>query len=99
MDANRGGAALVVPTYNERENLPALVEAITALPVSVRMIVVDDHSPDGTGAVADIAASAGRRTPRGTQALRSSGRACSGDTSSAVAALRTLSSKPLNSRC
>ena len=44
---------LIVPTYNERENLPALVAAIHALPVQVHIIVVDDNSPDGTGDVAD----------------------------------------------
>ncbi|MGE5603304.1 MAG: polyprenol monophosphomannose synthase [Nitrososphaerales archaeon] len=46
-------AALVLPTYNERENLPALVAAIRALPVVIQIIVVDDNSPDGTGALAD----------------------------------------------
>ena len=43
----------VVPTYNEAENLPALVERLLALPVDVKVLVVDDGSPDGTGAVAD----------------------------------------------
>jgi dolichol-phosphate mannosyltransferase len=43
----------VVPTYNEAENLPALVERVLALPVDVNVLVVDDGSPDGTGAVAD----------------------------------------------
>ncbi len=42
-----------MPTYNERENLPALVAAIQALPVQIRIIVVDDNSPDGTGALAE----------------------------------------------
>lgn len=46
-------AMLVLPTYNERENLPALIAAIQALPSPIRVIVVDDHSPDGTGALAD----------------------------------------------
>lgn len=44
---------LIVPTYNERENLPALVAAIQALPIHIHIIVVDDNSPDGTGAVAE----------------------------------------------
>ncbi len=43
---------IVVPTYNERENLPLLVRGVLAHP-GVRMLVVDDGSPDGTGAVAD----------------------------------------------
>src|SRR5215470_11560960 len=44
---------VVVPTYNERENLPPLVERLTALPVSVDLLIVDDNSPDGTGKLAD----------------------------------------------
>lgn len=52
-DAYQPVAALVLPTYNERENLPALVAAIRGLPVAIQIIVVDDNSPDGTGALAD----------------------------------------------
>jgi dolichol-phosphate mannosyltransferase len=44
---------VIVPTYNERENLPALVERVRALPVAVDLLVVDDNSPDGTGQLAD----------------------------------------------
>jgi dolichol-phosphate mannosyltransferase len=44
---------IVVPTYNERENLPPLAERILKLPVPVDLLVVDDNSPDGTGKVAD----------------------------------------------
>lgn len=44
---------VIVPTYNERANLPALVQRVTALPVPVEMLVVDDNSPDGTGRLAD----------------------------------------------
>jgi dolichol-phosphate mannosyltransferase len=43
---------VVVPTYNERENLPLLARGVLAHP-NVRMLVVDDGSPDGTGAIAD----------------------------------------------
>jgi dolichol-phosphate mannosyltransferase len=43
---------IVVPTYNERENLPGLVGAILARP-EYRVLVVDDGSPDGTGEIAD----------------------------------------------
>src|SRR5882724_1425609 len=44
---------VVVPTYNERENLPPLVQRLLGLAVPVDMLVVDDNSPDGTGKVAD----------------------------------------------
>jgi dolichol-phosphate mannosyltransferase len=44
---------VIVPTYNERENLPAMAERLAKLPVAVDMLVVDDNSPDGTGQVAD----------------------------------------------
>jgi dolichol-phosphate mannosyltransferase len=44
---------IVLPTYNEAENLPKMVEALLALEPSVSVLVVDDNSPDGTGALAD----------------------------------------------
>ena len=46
---------VVVPTYNERENLPQLARGVLVHP-GFRMLVVDDGSPDGTGAVADALA-------------------------------------------
>jgi dolichol-phosphate mannosyltransferase len=48
-------AAVVVATYNERENLAGLVAAILRHP-GYRVIVVDDNSPDGTGKIADALA-------------------------------------------
>jgi len=42
---------IIVPTYNERENLPSLVKRIMGQPAEVEMLVVDDNSPDGTAAV------------------------------------------------
>ena len=44
---------IVMPTYNERENLPRMAQRLLALPVPVDMLVVDDNSPDGTGKLAD----------------------------------------------
>lgn len=41
---------VVVPTYNERENLPKLVELLLAQNAELEILVVDDSSPDGTGA-------------------------------------------------
>lgn len=56
--------AVIVPTYNERENIEPLVRQLLGLPVDLRVIVVDDNSPDGTGELADrlAAESAGRMT-------------------------------------
>ena len=44
---------VVTPTYNEAENLPKLVSALFALPLDLRVFIVDDNSPDGTGKIAD----------------------------------------------
>ena len=44
---------IIVPTYNERENLPRMAERLLKLPVPVDLLVVDDSSPDGTGELAD----------------------------------------------
>jgi dolichol-phosphate mannosyltransferase len=44
---------VIVPTYNERENLPPLTARLLALPTPVDILVVDDNSPDGTGKLAD----------------------------------------------
>jgi dolichol-phosphate mannosyltransferase len=52
---------VIVPTYNEKDNLPALAQRVMGLPVPVDMLVVDDHSPDGTGELADELA---RKNPR-----------------------------------
>lgn len=44
---------VIMPTYNERENLPAMAQALLKLPLAVDLLVVDDNSPDGTGKLAD----------------------------------------------
>lgn len=53
---------VIIPTYNERENLPTLIPDLLALDSGLQVLVVDDNSPDGTGVVADglAAASNGR---------------------------------------
>jgi len=63
---------VIVPTYNERDNLPKLLGRLLEIP-NLRVLVVDDDSPDGTGVIADdVAASSEgrvsvlhRRGPRG----------------------------------
>jgi len=49
---------IVIPTYNERECLPAIVPAVRAAVPEATVLVVDDGSPDGTGALADELAAA-----------------------------------------
>jgi dolichol-phosphate mannosyltransferase len=44
---------VIVPTYNEADNLDDLLSQLLALPVALGVIVVDDNSPDGTGELAD----------------------------------------------
>ena len=44
---------IIVPTFNERDNLPRMVAKLLSLPVAVDVLVVDDNSPDGTGKMAD----------------------------------------------
>jgi len=44
-------ATVCLPTYNERENLEKMVRALA--PHGVQVLIVDDSSPDGTGAIAD----------------------------------------------
>jgi dolichol-phosphate mannosyltransferase len=51
-----GPAWIVVPTYNEAANLEPLLSAVRASAPGARILVVDDSSPDGTGALADEAA-------------------------------------------
>ena len=40
---------IIVPTYNEIENIPQIVPAILAVDPTLELLVVDDNSPDGTG--------------------------------------------------
>jgi len=44
---------VIIPTYNERDNLPAMAERLQKLAIPVDLLVVDDNSPDGTGKIAD----------------------------------------------
>ena len=44
---------VVLPTYKEAENLPKLVSALFSLPLDLKILVVDDNSPDGTGSIAE----------------------------------------------
>ncbi|QDU62340.1 Undecaprenyl-phosphate mannosyltransferase [Planctomycetes bacterium Pan216] len=50
-----------IPTYNEKDNIESLIEAILRTDDGLDVLVVDDNSPDGTGQIADEVA---RREPR-----------------------------------
>jgi dolichol-phosphate mannosyltransferase len=52
---------VVVPTYNERENLPSLVQRVFAQALPLELLIVDDNSPDGTGRIANDLAEASER--------------------------------------
>ncbi|OBK28709.1 dolichol-phosphate mannosyltransferase [Mycobacterium asiaticum] len=49
---------VIIPTYNERENLPLIHRRVTDACPHVHILVVDDNSPDGTGQLADELAAA-----------------------------------------
>ena len=55
---------IVIPTYNERENLSRLAQRLLNLPVKVDVLVVDGNSPDGTGKIADELAAKHQEIPR-----------------------------------
>jgi dolichol-phosphate mannosyltransferase len=61
---------VIVPTYNERANLPVLAERLMSL-AGVRLLVVDDQSPDGTGEVAEAL---GRQHAGRIEVVRRTGR-------------------------
>lgn len=56
--ADLGRILVVVPTYNEKDNLPKIVARLRAAVPSAHTLVADDNSPDGTGRVADRLAAA-----------------------------------------
>lgn len=52
---------IIVPTYNELENIRRLLPELMALDPDIRVLVVDDNSPDGTGKLADEMAAENER--------------------------------------
>ncbi|MCW2879445.1 MAG: Dolichyl-phosphate beta-D-mannosyltransferase [Sphaerisporangium sp.] len=53
MERILGRVLVIVPTYNERENLPMIAGRLRAALPDAHLLVADDNSPDGTGAIAD----------------------------------------------
>ena len=42
---------VIIPTYNEKENIEAIITAVMELPIEYHVLVIDDGSPDGTAAI------------------------------------------------
>ena len=53
MSSNGPRGLVIIPTYNERENLPRLIPLVLEQDERLDVLIIDDGSPDGTGAVAD----------------------------------------------
>jgi dolichol-phosphate mannosyltransferase len=53
-----GRVLVIIPTYQERENLPLIVRRLRAAVPAAHVLVADDNSPDGTGKIADELAAA-----------------------------------------
>ena len=55
---------VVIPTYDESSNIEAIVKADLAIAPDIEVLVVDDNSPDGTGALVDDLIASGKFGPR-----------------------------------
>ena len=64
MEQTPGRVLVIIPTYNERENLDRIVERLLAPVPPAHALVVDDASPDGTGELADKLADGEPRVPQ-----------------------------------
>jgi dolichol-phosphate mannosyltransferase len=60
-DERLGAVLVVIPTYNERENLGPIVARLHASVPDAHVLIVDDNSPDGTGVLADELAGGDKR--------------------------------------
>lgn len=47
---NKSDSVVIIPTYNEKENIENIINAVFALPVMFDVLIIDDNSPDGTAA-------------------------------------------------
>ncbi|MCZ8217181.1 MAG: glycosyltransferase, partial [Cyclobacteriaceae bacterium] len=44
---------VIIPTYKERDNVQAIIEAVFSLPMAFDVLIVDDNSPDGTAQIVE----------------------------------------------
>lgn len=69
--STKADALVIIPTYNEKENIRAIIDAVLALDTPFDILVVDDNSPDGT---ADIVKCAIREHPGRVDILERKGK-------------------------
>lgn len=50
---NKSDSVVIIPTYNEKENIENIINAVFALPVMFDVLIIDDNSPDGTAAIVE----------------------------------------------
>ena len=50
---NKSDSVVIIPTYNEKENIENIINAVFALPVMFDLLIIDDNSPDGTAAIVE----------------------------------------------
>lgn len=50
---NKSDSVVIIPTYNEKENIKNIINAVFALPVMFDVLIIDDNSPDGTAAIVE----------------------------------------------
>lgn len=50
-EASHSDGVVIIPTYNEKENVAAIIEAVIALPHRFDVLIIDDNSPDGTASI------------------------------------------------
>ena len=50
---NKSDRVVIIPTYNEKENIENIINAVFALPVMFDVLIIDDNSPDGTAAIVE----------------------------------------------
>ncbi|MGI8680097.1 MAG: polyprenol monophosphomannose synthase [Jatrophihabitans sp.] len=53
---SEGGVLVIIPTYDERENIEGIVQRVRTSVPDAHVLIVDDGSPDGTGKIADVMA-------------------------------------------
>lgn len=50
---NKSDSVVIIPTYNEKENIENIINAVFALPAMFDVLIIDDNSPDGTAAIVE----------------------------------------------